>query len=83
MSLQCQYPDGPPVAVGIARYWRHGAFADRRALRETVLPMATGSVIGAIIGGLLLGAIPGEVLKLGLGVILIASAVRVFRHAST
>ena len=73
----------PTVAVGIARYWRHGAFTDRRALRETVLPMAAGSVIGAIIGGLLLGAIPGEVLKLGLGVILIASAIRVFRHAST
>lgn len=72
----------PTVAVGIARYWRQGAFADRGALRETVLPMAAGSVIGAIIGGLLLGVIPATALKVGLGIILIASAIRVFRHAS-
>ena len=71
----------PTVAVGIARYWRHGAFADSRALRETVLPMSVGSIIGAILGGLLLGVVPATALKLGLGVILIASAVRVFRHA--
>lgn len=71
----------PTVAVGIVRYWLHGAFADSHALRETVLPMAAASVIGAIIGGVLPGAIPAAVLKLGLGVILIASAIRVFRHA--
>jgi uncharacterized membrane protein YfcA len=41
----------PTVSVGILRYWRRGAYADRAAL------------------------------KAGLGVILIVSAVRVFRHS--
>lgn len=70
----------PTVTVGILRYWRRGAYADRTALRATVLPMAAGSVIGAVAGGLLLGIVPAAALKLGLGVILIASAIRVFRH---
>jgi uncharacterized membrane protein YfcA len=70
----------PTVAVGIARYARRGAY-DRSALAETVAPMGLGSVIGAVIGGLLVGAVPAAVLKLGLGVILIISAWRTFRHS--
>ena len=71
----------PTVSVGILRYWRRGAYADRSALRDTVLPMGVGSVIGAVLGGLLLGIVPASFLKVGLGVILIISAVRVFRHS--
>lgn len=71
----------PTVTVGILRYWRRGAYADRAALRDTVLPMGAGSVIGAVLGGLLLGAVPASVLKVGLGIILIVSAIRVFRHS--
>jgi uncharacterized membrane protein YfcA len=70
----------PTVAVGIARYARRGAY-ERTALTETVAPMGVGSVIGAVIGGLLVGAIPAAALKLGLGLILIASAWRTFRHS--
>ena len=69
----------PTVAVGIARYARRGAY-DRPALSETVVPMGFGSVIGAVIGGLLVGAIPAALLKVGLGVILIVSAWRTFRQ---
>jgi uncharacterized membrane protein YfcA len=69
----------PTVAVGIARYARRGAY-ERTALAETVAPMGVGSVIGAVIGGLLVGAIPATVLKVGLGIILIFSAWRTFRH---
>jgi len=68
----------PTVAVGIVRYARGGAYADHTALRETVLPMAVGSAIGAGIGGLLVGIVPASALQLGLGVILIVSALRVF-----
>jgi uncharacterized membrane protein YfcA len=69
----------PTVAVGIARHARRGSY-ERQPLRETVAPMAVGSVIGAVIGGLLVGIVPSSVLKLGLGLILIGSAVRVFRN---
>jgi uncharacterized membrane protein YfcA len=37
-------------------------------------------VLGAVIGGLLVGSVPAGILKLGLGVILIVSAWRTFRR---
>jgi len=69
----------PTVIVGVVRYTQRGAFAEAQALRATVLPMGAGSVIGAVIGGLLVGVVPAGVLKVGLGIILIISAVRIFR----
>lgn len=69
----------PTVAVGIARYARRGAY-DQAALIGTVAPMGVGSVIGALIGGLLVGVVPATVLKVGLGIILIISSWRTFRH---
>jgi uncharacterized membrane protein YfcA len=41
--------------------------------------MGIGSVIGAVVGGFLVGLIPAAALKLVLGMILIVSAVRIFR----
>jgi uncharacterized membrane protein YfcA len=70
----------PTVAVGIIRYARKAAY-DRPSLRSTVLPMGVGSIVGALIGGALVGIIAADLLKFGLGVILIASALRVFLHA--
>jgi uncharacterized membrane protein YfcA len=69
----------PTVAVGIARYARQHAYASR-SLADTVAPMGLGSVIGAVIGGLLVGSVPAAALKFGLGVILIISAWRTFRR---
>lgn len=71
----------PTVLTGIGRYARRGAYSDREPLRTTVAPMAVGSVIGAVIGGLLVGLVPATALKVGLGVILIWSAQRIFRGA--
>jgi uncharacterized membrane protein YfcA len=71
----------PTVAVGIARYARQGAYA-QEALAQTVAPMSVGSVIGAVIGGLLVGSVSSGLLKLGLGAILFVSAWRTFRHHS-
>jgi len=73
----------PTVCVGILRYASQGAYAERRALTQIVAPMGIGSVIGALIGGLLVGTIPAFLLKIGLGIILIISAVRTFRHIRT
>jgi uncharacterized protein len=71
----------PTVIVGLMRYHHRGAFNERRDLTGTVAPMSVGSVLGAIVGGLLVGILPAAVLKIGLGVILIVSAVRMFQHA--
>ena len=73
----------PTVCVGILRYASQGAYAERRTLTQTVAPMGIGSVIGALIGGLLVGTIPASLLKIGLGIILIISAIRTFRHIRT
>ncbi len=70
----------PTVAVGVARHTRLGAFKERRDLSQTVAPMGAGSVLGAVAGGLLVGLAPAAALKLILGVILIISAVKIFRH---
>ena len=45
-------------------------------MRLTVAPMAVGSVIGAVIGGLLVGVIAVSVLKVLLGTVLIASSTK-------
>jgi uncharacterized membrane protein YfcA len=70
----------PTVAVGVTRHARRGTYSDRTDLTATVVPMGVGSVIGAVLGGLLVGIAPDPVLKVLLGVILIVSATRVFRH---
>jgi SAM-dependent methyltransferase len=51
---------------------------DRFAFNNTVIPMGVGSIIGAILGGMLVGIINARLLKLILGVILIISAFKVF-----
>ena len=70
----------PTVAVGVLRHRRLGSFADRADLTQTVAPMGVGSVAGAVVGGFLVGLIPAAALKLVLGVVLIVSAVRIFRR---
>jgi uncharacterized membrane protein YfcA len=69
----------PTVAVGVVRHRKLGAFSDREDLKQTVVPMGAGSVVGAVLGGLLVGIVPADALKVLLGVILIWSAVRIFR----
>ena len=69
----------PTVAVGLFRYAKRGAFRTRNVFTETITPMGVGSVIGALVGGVLVGLLPSQILKVGLGVILIVSAIRIFR----
>lgn len=73
----------PTVTVGLIKYASRGAFRDRSALQNTVVPMGFGSVIGAFLGGSLVGIIPASVLKLFLGIILNISAFRVFHKSET
>jgi uncharacterized membrane protein YfcA len=69
----------PTVTVGLIRYARQGAFTQRAVFGETIVPMGLGSVIGALAGGLLVGLIPSSVLKFALGIVLVVSAIRIFR----
>jgi uncharacterized membrane protein YfcA len=68
----------PTVITGIIRYRQKQAYSDRPVFKNTVIPMSLGSMIGAILGGMLVGIISARLLKLVLGVILIISAFKVF-----
>ncbi len=68
----------PTVMIGVGRYASQGAYTDREALQQTVVPMGLGSIIGALIGGLMVSIVPAAWLKVGLGIILNISAFRIF-----
>lgn len=70
----------PTVVVAVVRYAGRSAFTDRGALLKTVLPMSLGSLIGVVVGGMLVGIISPGVLKVALGVILNVSALQIFRR---
>ncbi|MDQ3693400.1 MAG: sulfite exporter TauE/SafE family protein [Chloroflexota bacterium] len=69
----------PTIAVSVVRHIRRGAYA-REAQTRTAGPMGLGSVIGDVLGGHLVGSVLAFTLKPGLGIILIVSAWRTFRH---
>jgi uncharacterized membrane protein YfcA len=70
----------PTMVVGFARYSRDNSFAVLGRNQRFVLVMAAGSIVGSFIGGLLLGIVPTAVLLPALAAILLASAVKVWRH---
>ena len=70
----------PTMLVGFARYSRDRGFVVLSENRRVVLVMAAGSILGSFIGGRLLGLVSNAVLLPLLAVILILSAVKVWRH---
>lgn len=70
----------PTVVVGCWRYARAEAFVGREDLSGLVVPMGVGSMVGALVGGLLVPYVSSAWMKVGLGCILIVSAVRIFQH---
>jgi uncharacterized protein len=70
----------PTMLTGFTRYSRDASFAVLGRNRLFVLTMAAGSILGSFIGGQLLGFIPGAALLPLLAVILLISAVKVWRH---
>ena len=71
----------PTMIVGFARYTSSDAFAVLRRERPLGLWMAVGSILGAALGGMLLGLVPTRLLLALLGVVLLISAVKTFQHA--
>jgi uncharacterized membrane protein YfcA len=70
----------PTMLVGFARYSRDRSFIVLGQNRRFVLVMAAGSIVGSFIGGQLLGLVPNAVLLPLLAIILVMSALKVWRH---
>jgi uncharacterized membrane protein YfcA len=70
----------PTMLVAFARYSRDASFTVLAANARFVTVMAAGSITGTLLGGLLLGLVPAAVLIPLLVVLLLASAVKVWRH---
>ena len=73
----------PTMLVGFARYSRDGTFAVLLGNGRFVAAMAVGSVVGSFIGAELLGIVPGSILLPVLAVILLLSAMKLWRHRRT
>lgn len=70
----------PTMLVSFARYSRDSSFVVLGANKQFVMIMATGSIIGTWVGSRLLGIIPDAYLLPMLSVILLISAVKVWKH---
>jgi uncharacterized membrane protein YfcA len=71
----------PTMLMGFARYSRDSRFAVLSRNRQFVFVMALGSIAGTFIGARLLGLAPNTVLLPLLAVILLISAIKLWRHA--
>lgn len=71
----------PTMIVGFARYTRANAFKVLYEEKPLMSWMITGSILGAALGGLLLGQVPTDWLMGLLGVVLLISAFKTFQHA--
>jgi uncharacterized membrane protein YfcA len=69
----------PTMLVGFFRYSRDGSFVVLSENRWFVLVMAAGSIVGTFIGGRLLGFVPNAILLPLLALILVLSAVKVWK----
>lgn len=70
----------PTMLVGFTRYSGDQSFSVLGRNKVFLLVMAAGSIVGTFIGGLLLGVVPSALLLPALAVILLVSAVKVWRH---
>jgi len=70
----------PTMLVGFAQYSRDRSFVVLRENGRFVLATAAGSVAGSFAGARLLGHVPNAVLPPLLAVILVLSAIKVWRH---
>jgi uncharacterized membrane protein YfcA len=70
----------PTMIVAFARYSRDQSFGVLRSNGRFVLVMTAGSIVGTLVGALLLGVVPDLVLIPALALILLISAAKVWRH---
>lgn len=70
----------PTMLAGFARYSSDKSFALLGQNRDFLLMMAAGSLFGAFLGGQILGMVPETILLPLLALILLISAIKVWRH---
>ncbi len=71
----------PTMLVAFARYSRDNSFQALRDNKPFVIAMTIGSIAGTLLGGLLLGVVPTLLLIPLLVLLLLLSAVKVWRHS--
>lgn len=71
----------PTMIAGFTRYSRNQSFQVISVQRRFIAIMATGSIVGSYLGSKLLGIIPTSILLPLLSIILLLSAVKVWRHS--
>lgn len=69
----------PTILIGLYKYRKDKAFAVIKTKKIFISIMTVGSIAGALAGSKILGEINGYILQLVLGVILIITAVKVYR----
>jgi uncharacterized protein len=70
----------PTMLVAFARYSRDQAFTVLRGNGRFLLAMTVGSVVGSVGGALLLGVVPNLLLIPALALLLLLSAIKLWRH---
>lgn len=70
----------PTMLVAFARYSRDESFKILSANRRFLVAMAAGSILGTVVGGLVLDIVPSSILIPTLAALLIASSFKVWRH---
>jgi uncharacterized membrane protein YfcA len=70
----------PTMIVGFARYSRDASFSVIGRNRRFLVIMAAGSIVGTFIGAMLLKVVPSSFIIPGLAVILLISAIKMWRH---
>jgi uncharacterized protein len=73
----------PTILVGLARHHALAGFHGLPRVGRVVIPMALGTVVGSAGGAWLVVFVPAGAIKVVLGVVLIASALRVFKAGNT
>jgi uncharacterized membrane protein YfcA len=70
----------PTMLIGFSRYSRDQSFSVLGRNKTFVFIMAIGSICGAFVGGYLLGIVPNGYLLPALGVVLLVSAYKIWKH---
>jgi uncharacterized protein len=68
----------PMVLTGVTRHWLNKHYRSQSVLAFLVLPMAIGSMVGAVVGGYLAVWAPTDALRLLLAAILAISAIKLW-----